>query len=82
MVHCIATLLASSVHIIPFGAVVKYFRIFSHDFNQAYFQSRDKLTSKIFILRKQEDSYILVITEDEVMELLPSLYGICCVGGY
>lgn len=82
MVHDTSTLRASSVRVILSVAAVKGFRIFSHDVNQAYVQSKDKLTRKIFVLPKKRDLEMLGVSEDELLELLMPLYGICDAGDY
>lgn len=82
MVHDSATLRASSVLLILSVAAVKGFRIYSHDVNQAYVHSKDKLSRQVFLLPKREDYDMLVITEDEILELLLPLYVICDAGDY
>lgn len=67
MVHYTDTLRASSVCIILSVSAVNGSRIFSHDFNQAYVQSKDKFTRKIFIFPKKEDLEILGITTEDEM---------------
>lgn len=49
---------------------------------QAYEQSRDNLTRKIFILPKEEDLETLGIKDDELLEFLLPLYVICDAGDY
>lgn len=82
MVHEIATLRSSSIRLVLSVAAIQGFRIFSLDVNQAYVQSRDKMTRRIFILPKQEDLDIIGITEDELLQLLRPLYGVCDAGDY
>lgn len=48
MVHDTAMLRVSSVRTILSVAAVKGFRIFPHDVNQAYLQSKDNLIRQIF----------------------------------
>lgn len=69
MVHDTPTLLASSVRLILSVSAVLVFRIFSHDVNQAYVQSGDKLTRKKFLLPKEEDLETLGIRDDELLEV-------------
>lgn len=82
MVHDSVTLRASSVLLILSVAAVKGFRVFLQDVNQAYLPSKDNLTREIFILRKQEDRQILGVSDDEMLELLAPLFGICDDGDY
>lgn len=82
MVHDTATLRSSSVRLLLSIAAVKGFRVFSHDVNQAYVQSKDKLTRQVFIMPRKEDRDLLGITDDEILELILPLYGICDAGDY
>lgn len=76
IVHDTATLRSSSIRFILSVAAIKVFRLFSHDVNQAYIQSKDNLGRRIFILPKQEDLDILCVTDDDVLELLRPLHGV------
>lgn len=82
MVHEIATLRSSSIHMILSVTAIKSLRVFSHDVNQAYVQSKDKVSRRIFILPKQEYLDILCITDNEFLELLRPIYGVCNAGDY
>lgn len=76
MVHYTAKLWSTFVHPLGSIAYVNGFLIFSHDFNQMYVQSKDKLTRQILLLPKKEYLKILVISREEILELFLSLYSI------
>ena len=63
-------------------AAVKSFRIFGHDVAQAYLQSGEKISRKIFLLPKKRDLEAFGLEEHEIMELLRPLYGTCDSGDY
>lgn len=82
MVHNIITLRQSSTRVITSVAAIKKFRIFSHDVTQAYLQSEDRLTRKVFLLLKRVDMAHLGISGDEVLEILKPIYGMTNAGDY
>lgn len=82
MAYDIATLCSSSIRLILSVESIKGFRIISHDVNQSYLQSKDRISRKIFILPKKEGIGILGVSEDEVLELLHYLYGFCDTDDY
>lgn len=82
MVHDVSTLRVSSIRTVLSVAVIKGFRIFSHDVTQAYLQSKTNLTRKVYIRPKQEDRKVLGIKNGEVFRLVRPLYGLCDAGDY
>lgn len=82
IVHDTSTLRASSIRWILSAASIHKFRIFSHDVTQAYLQSKDKLTRKIFIKPKKKDLDTFQISPDYLLELIRPLYGVCDAGDY
>lgn len=49
--------------------------MFSHDVKQAYFQSDEDLTRKIYIAPKRKDLEFFKVSADEVLELQNPRYG-------
>lgn len=82
MVHETETPRASYVPLIMSVSAVKGFITFSHDVNQEYIQSKDKLLCQIFFLPKNEDCEILGMSENKLFELARPLYGILDAGDY
>ena len=82
MVHNITTLRQSSTRIIVSVSAIKGFRLFSHDVRQAYLQSEDKLTRKVFLLPKKMDLKYFGLCEEDIFELLKPIYGMTDAGDY
>lgn len=64
IVHNTATLRAFSIRVILSAAVYHEFRIFPHDVTEAFFQSKQNLTRKIFIRIKKVELKSNAITGD------------------
>lgn len=77
MSHDIKILKAASVRMILIVAAIKGFGVHSHDVNQANIQRKDQKTRKVYIMPKAKDLGIIGITENELLELLSPLYGMC-----
>ncbi|CDF36525.1 unnamed protein product [Chondrus crispus] len=71
----IATTSSNSTRIIVSVSAIKGFRLFSHDVRQAYLQSEDKLTRKVFLLQKRTDLKYFGLGEEDILELLKPTYG-------
>lgn len=82
MVHGIASLCAPSIRLILSDALIKGFRVFSHDNNQAYLQIKDPVSRRIQFLPKKEDLEILGVSDKDLLQLIQPLYGICDAGDY
>lgn len=82
VVHNLSTLRQRSTKIIVSTSAVLGFRIFSHDVNQSYLQSKDKLSRPVYLNPRQEDRAILGVADDEVLHILKPLYGLCDAGDY
>lgn len=82
IVHDIVILRISSIRIILSSASILVFCLFSHDFTQAYCQSKVKLIRKIFIRLKPRDPEIFGISVNELLKLIRSLYGLFDAGDY
>lgn len=82
IVHDTATLRASSVRIVLSTAATHDFKLFSHDVNQAYLQSKYKLTREVYIRPKKEDLHLFDLNDGQVLKLKMPLYGVCDAGDY
>ena len=82
MVHNLATLRQRSTRLLVSTSAVLRFRLFSHDINQAYLQSRDKLARTLYLDPRPEDRHLFDLTDDEVLLLVRPLYGVCDAGDY
>eukprot|EP00170_Pyropia_yezoensis_P002751 contig_11549_g2756 len=82
VVHNLSTLRQRSTKIIVSTSAVLGFRIFSRDVNQSYLQSKDKLSRPVYLDPRQEVRAILGVADDEVLQVLKPLYGLCDAGDY
>lgn len=82
VVHNLSTLRQRSTKIIVSTSAVRGFRVFSHDINQSYLQSKDKLSRPVYLSPREEDRTILGVADDEVLRILKPLYGLCDAGDY
>jgi len=82
MVPNLATLRQRSTRWLVSTSVVLRFRLFSHDINQAYLQSRDKLARTLYLYPRHEDRHLFDLTDDGVLLLVRPLYGVCDAGDY
>jgi len=58
------------------------FRVFSHDVNQAYLQTKDKLPREVFVRPSARDARYFCVRDDRVFEVLLPLYGLPDAGDY
>ena len=58
------------------------FRIFSHELKQAYLQRKDKMTRVLYLRPKEEDRELFGLYNNEVMEIVKTLYGVCDARDY
>lgn len=77
-----STLLQRSTKIIVSTCAARGFRIFAHDVDQCYLQSKDKLARSIYLQPHPRHRKLFELTEDEVLRLLKPLYGVCDAGDY
>jgi len=82
MVHNMATLRQRSTRLLVSTSAVLQFRLFSHDINQAYLQSRDTLARTLYLDPRPEDRNLFDLTDGEVLLLVRPLYGVCDAGDY
>lgn len=82
VVHNNPTLRQRSTKIIVSASAVLTFRVFSHDVNQSYLQSKDHLSREIYLQPRLADMDLFGLKEGECLHLLKPLYGICDAGDY
>lgn len=75
LVHSTMTMRERSLRLIISFAAVKTYRIFSHGVKQAYLQSDEELSRKIYVKPKQQDLEFFDINEDDALDLRKPLYG-------
>ena len=75
MVHNTTNLRQRSVRVIVSFAAVMGHRIFSYDVKQAYLQSEEELSRKVYKLPKRKDFKFFNLTEEEALDLRKPLYG-------
>eukprot|EP00170_Pyropia_yezoensis_P002385 contig_10001_g2389 len=82
VVHNLSTLRQRSTRMVMSTSAVRGFRIFAHDVNQSYVQSVEKMTRDVYLQPRAADREYYGIGEDEVLQLVRPLYGICDAGVY
>lgn len=82
LVHSTTNLRQRSIRVIVSFAAVRGYRIFSHDVKQAYLQSDEKLTRKIYVAPKKKDLQFSRISAEQVLDLQKLLYGNGDAGDY
>lgn len=82
MVHKANTMRQSCTRIIKPVLAIKVFGTFSHDVTEAYLQSEDMLTRKLFLLPIRGYMIHFGISKDEILELLKLIYGMTDDGDY
>ena len=75
LVHNTTNLRKRSIRVILSFATVKGYRVFSHDVKQAYLQSDEEHTRKIYTAPKRNDLEFFNISADELLDLQKALYG-------
>lgn len=76
IVHDTSVLRLSSIRLVISSAGYIGFLIFSHEFRQAYLQSKERLMGKIFIRVKSEDKIIIGMKVDKIIHLNKPLTGL------
>lgn len=82
IVYDSSTIRPSSVRVVLLIAAVCGFRLFLHDVTQAYTKSKHKLTREVYLRIHKRDLVTFDMQEDEILELLKPLYGLCNAGDY
>ena len=82
LVHNTTSLRQRSIRIIVSVAVVKGYRVFSHDVKQAYLQSDEELSRQIFVVPKRKDLQFFEMSENDALDLRKPLYGNSNRGDY
>jgi len=82
VVHNLATLRQRSTRLLVSTAAIMRWRIFAHDITQAYLQSRDAFSRRLYLRPHPGDRHLFDISETEVLKLDLPLYGVCDAGDY
>jgi len=82
IVHNLSTLRQSSTKLIVSTSAVLGWRLFSHDVNQAYLQSRDAMTRDLYVRVRPKDAKYFKLQDGELLKLLKPLYGVADSGDY
>ena len=82
LIHNISSLRQSSVRVILSFAANMEYRIFTHDVTQAYTQSDDPLSRKIYRKPKAKDRQYFGLEDDQILQLVKPIYGTTDVGDY
>lgn len=82
VVHNLATLRQRSTRLLVSTSAILDFRLFAHDITQAYLQSQDGFTRQLYLRPKPADRHLFDMEEDELLEILLPLYGVCDAGDY
>jgi len=75
VVHSLSALRQSSTKRLVSTSAVLGFRVFSHYVNQAYLQSKEKLSREICVRPRARDARYFGVHDDAVLEILLPLYG-------
>eukprot|EP00170_Pyropia_yezoensis_P002393 contig_10047_g2397 len=68
IVHSASALRQSSTRLLVSTSSVLGIRLFLHDVDQAYLQSKDKLTRDIYLKLSREDAALFNLAEDEFLK--------------
>ena len=82
IVHNLSTLRQSSTKLIVSTSAVLGWRLFSHDVNQAYLQSKDAMTRDLYVRVRPKDAKYFKLQDGELLKLLKPLYGVADSGDY
>lgn len=80
IVHDISALCPASIRLLLSVAAYRKLRLFSFDMTQAYLQSREPLSRKLYIRPKPDDRWVFSLKENEIFESEKPLYGFCNSG--
>lgn len=76
IVHSASAIWQSSKRLIVSTSAVLGFRLFLHNVDPAYLQSKHKLSRDIYLKLKKDDAALFGLAEDELLKVLLPLYGI------
>eukprot|EP00168_Porphyra_purpurea_P020863 TRINITY_DN895_c0_g1_i6.p1 TRINITY_DN895_c0_g1~~TRINITY_DN895_c0_g1_i6.p1 ORF type:complete len:1091 (+),score=259.84 TRINITY_DN895_c0_g1_i6:1132-4404(+) len=82
VVHNLSTLRHRSIRVLVSTAANLGMRLFAHDITQAYLQSEDRYSRRIYLRPRPADRQYFVLEEDELLLLLRPLYGVVDAGDY
>lgn len=82
IVHSASALRQSSTRLLVSTSAVLGYRLFLHDVDQAYLQSKDKLSRDIYLKLRHDDAQLFGLAEGELLKVLLLLHGIPDSGDY
>lgn len=82
IVHNVSALRQSSTRLLVSTSAVLRIRLSLHDVDQAYLQSKGKLTRDIYLQLCQKDALLFGLPKGELLQVLLPLYGIPDSGDY
>eukprot|EP00168_Porphyra_purpurea_P009873 TRINITY_DN2422_c0_g1_i7.p1 TRINITY_DN2422_c0_g1~~TRINITY_DN2422_c0_g1_i7.p1 ORF type:complete len:645 (-),score=110.77 TRINITY_DN2422_c0_g1_i7:745-2598(-) len=82
VVHNLATLRQRSTRVLTSTAANLGLRLFADDITQAYLQSEEKFTRRIYLRPRPADRHLFGLEEGELLLILRPLYGVCDAGDY
>lgn len=82
MIHDVMTLRPTSIRLILSLAAICGLRLFSHEVNQMYLQSREPFSREVYLRPKAKNRHLFGVSADKILNLKKSLYGMCDSGDY
>lgn len=82
LVHDVSALRPTSIRFILSISSIMGLRLFLHDVSQAYLQSTEDMTRTVYLKPKAEDRKWFDVAENEALQLMKPLYGLCDSGDY
>jgi len=82
IVHTLSMLRQSSTKVIVSTRAVFGWRLFSHNVNQAYLQSKDAMARDLYVKVRPRDAKYFGLHDNELLRMLKPLYGVPEAGDY
>lgn len=76
VVHNLATLRQRSTRLLVSTSAVMRLRVFAHDITQAYLQSRNRFTRRLYLRPRTEGRHLFDLADGQVLLLVLPLYGV------
>lgn len=82
VVHNLETLRQRSTRLLVSTAAILGLQLFADDITQAYLQSEESYSRRIYLRPRPADRHYFGLKESELLPLIRPLYGICDAGDY